>query len=71
MQRLFSRTLVPAPGYRHSGFGTLYGVGEHGFIWASSFTDTYTYRLHFLAGALYPNDYGHCANGFQLRCLQE
>ena len=61
-----------APGYRASSSGRLHGVGSNGYSWASSVaTGSRSYRLFFYFGELIPNDHGSCANGFQLRCLQE
>ncbi|MDE6500382.1 MAG: hypothetical protein K2K83_06740 [Rikenella sp.] len=49
----------------------MYAVGLNGFNWGSSFAGTYTYRLYFNDGAIYPNGNDGRGYGFQLRCLQE
>ena len=61
----------PAPGFRTSGSGTLYNVGNYGFGWSSFASGGNAYRLGFGDLGVYPQDRGYHAFGFPLRCLQE
>ena len=60
----------PAPGYRASGSGMLWGVGYNGYSWSSSIAGTSAHNLYFDYSWLNPQGSDYRAYGFQLRCLQ-
>ncbi|MDE5945228.1 MAG: hypothetical protein K2G93_06570 [Rikenella sp.] len=68
---LAHREHAPAPGNRHSYYGTLNSVGTSGYCWSSSDLNNYSYYLHFSRGGILPKDGNYRASGLQLRCLQE
>ncbi len=61
----------PAPGFRAYQYGTLYSIGDYGYSWASSITDSNAHYLYFTPTGLNPQDYYYRALGLPLRCLQE
>ncbi len=61
----------PAPGYRASGSGMLWGVGYYGYSWSSTESGTRAPCLDFHCGGVYPQNNSYRAYGFPLRCLQE
>ena len=65
----------PAPGYRGSGEGALWNVGNDGYSWSSTSYDSGDhYRgvyLFFRVTELYPSHMTYRAYGLQLRCLSE
>ncbi len=67
----FAYRSTPAPGHRHTYYGTLWSVGYNGFGWSSFASGGNAYRLYFYNGGVGPQDRGGHAYGFQLRCLQE
>ncbi len=64
---------VPAPGYRHRDYGTLYDVGGAGYIWSSTIPagSGSAHYLYFGYGEVSPQSSNGRAYGFPLRCLQE
>ncbi len=69
----------PAPGFRDSGGrgsragGTLWLVGNAGYIWSSAIPtgSGNAHHLNLYYGGIYPQYYNYRAYGFPLRCLQE
>ena len=70
-----SGELPPAPGFRDAGFyehsGALYHVGNDGYCWSSTLSETYGMILGFSVTWLAPCGVYHRAVGFQLRYLSE
>ncbi|WP_300829576.1 hypothetical protein [uncultured Rikenella sp.] len=66
-----SATTLPAPGYRACGAGTQSSVGNDGYSWTSTVTDTDGIRLGFSVTWFDSSSTGSRAYGFQLRCLSE
>ena len=62
----------PASGYRFSGDGSLYSVGDYGIYWSASPDSYYAYYLSFFNdGRVFPSYGYNRASGFSVRCLQE
>ena len=62
----------PASGFRDSDDGSLLNVGVGGLYWSVSPYGSGAYGLCFdYGGYVYPSDYGYCAGGRSVRCLQE
>lgn len=62
----------PASGFRLSGSGSLYDVGDRGRYWSASPSNYDAYRLYFYNdGYVKPSDDGDRASGLSVRCLQE
>ncbi|WP_304708320.1 hypothetical protein [uncultured Rikenella sp.] len=66
-----SATTLPAPGYRRRDTGALLSVGNDGYSWTSTVTDTDGMRLGFSVTWFDSSSTGSRAYGFQLRCLSE
>ncbi len=75
----FECRAAPAPGFRDSGGrgsragGTLWLVGNAGYIWSSAIPtgSGNAHHLNLYYGGIYPQYYNYRAYGFPLRCLQE
>ncbi len=61
-----------APGLRAYQYGTLYNVGNAGYIWSSTIPtgSGNAHNLNFNYGGINPQNNNNRAYGFQLRCLQ-
>jgi hypothetical protein len=68
---LANNTYYPAAGYRSAGSGALYNVGGRGLYWSASPYAGYGFALTFDSGGVSPAGYGHRADGFSVRCVQE
>ena len=64
---------APAPGDRAYEYGTLWYVGNGGYIWSSTIPtgSGNAHSLGFGYGGVGPQSNFSRAYGFQLRCLQE
>ncbi|WP_300730511.1 hypothetical protein [uncultured Rikenella sp.] len=61
----------PAPGYRNRDTGAPNGVGDRGYSWSSTASNTYGMSLSLHVTWLHPyGAYGR-SYGYQLRCLSE
>ena len=61
----------PAAGYRSSGSGALNYLGNRGYYWSASATDTQAKRFFFYMSGVNPSSPYHRAIGFSVRCVQE
>ncbi len=61
-----------SPGLRAYQYGTLYNVGNAGYIWSSTIPtgSGNAHNLNFNYGGINPQNNNNRAYGFQLRCLQ-
>ncbi len=68
----FAYRSTPAPGHRHTYYGTLWSVGYNGFGWSSFASEGNAYYLLFYYSFL-ARMASKTPNGcsFLLRCLQE
>ncbi|WP_297626010.1 hypothetical protein [uncultured Rikenella sp.] len=62
---------MAAPGYRHNLAGSLLSIGEQGYSWSSSASDTNGLNLGFGGTWFRFSSSDGRAYGFQLRCLSE
>ena len=60
-----------APGARGYDTGTVWGVGNYAFCWASVTNGIYGQNLNCDSRGLYPNSMSYRVHALQLRCLSE
>ena len=61
----------PAAGYRYGVSGVLNVVGNSGYYWSASVSDTYAKYLRIFMSNVYPNYTSNRAYSFSVRCVQE
>ncbi len=65
------RAHYPAPGFWHFGTSVLSWIGNAGWHWASTTSNTYAFRMCPDYYRIQPSSADARAGGYQVRCLRE